>query len=280
MAALFFFAGQPTSATSHLFPPGVQFPVPGSRFSVIKLNNVHKAFGPKRVLQGFSLEINEGETMALIGYSGTGKSVAAKHIVGLLEPDQGEVWVDGKEVPKLPRRELYELRSHIGYVFQFAALFDSYSIGENVAMGLRKQGLLEPREIDVRVHEALELVDLPNVAERFPAELSGGMRKRVGIARAIALRPKYMLYDEPTTGLDPVTAATIDEVMIRMRDKLGVTSMMITHDMRSAYTVGTRIAMLYDGQIRQVATVEETQKSADPIVRQFIEGRASLQGAD
>ena len=218
--------------------------------------------------------------MALIGYSGTGKSVAIKHIVGLLEADQGEVWVDGKEVPKLARRDLYELRSHIGFVFQFAALFDSYSIGENVAMGLRQQGLLQPTEIDTRVHEALELVDLPNVAERFPAELSGGMRKRVGIARAIALRPKYMLYDEPTTGLDPVTAATIDELMVRMRDKLGVTSMMITHDMRSAYTVGTRIAMLYDGQVRQVATVEETQHTTDPIVRQFIEGRASLQGAE
>ena len=245
---------------------------------MIRLQNVHKAFGPKRVLQGFTLEIDEGETMALIGFSGTGKSVAIKHIVGLLEPDKGEVWVDGKEVPKLPRKELYELRSHIGYVFQFAALFDSYSIGENVAMGLRRQGLLTSAEIDVRVHEALELVDLPNIAERFPAELSGGMRKRVGIARAIALRPKYILYDEPTTGLDPVTAATIDELMIRMRDKLGVTSVMITHDMRSAYSVGTRIALLYDGVVRQVATVAEIRATTDPIVRQFIEGRPTLQG--
>jgi phospholipid/cholesterol/gamma-HCH transport system ATP-binding protein len=244
---------------------------------LISLQNVHKAFGPKRVLQGFTLEINEGETMVVIGFSGSGKSVAIKHIVGLLEPDQGEVWVDGKEVPKLPRSELYELRSHIGYVFQFAALFDSYSIGENVAMGLRRQGLLSPAEIDVRVHEALELVDLPNVAEHFPAELSGGMRKRVGIARAIALRPKYVLYDEPTTGLDPVTAATIDELMIRMRDKLGVTSVMITHDMRSAFAVGTRIAMLYDGMVRQVASVAEIRASTDPIVRQFIEGRPTLQ---
>ncbi len=244
---------------------------------MIKLENIHKSFGPKRVLQGFSLEISEGETMAVIGYSGTGKSVAIKHIVGLLEPDQGTVWVDGKEVPKLARRDLYELRSHIGYVFQFAALFDSFSIGENVAMGLRQQGLLSSAEMDTRVHEALELVDLPNIAERFPAELSGGMRKRVGIARAIALRPKYMLYDEPTTGLDPVTAATIDELMIRMREKLGVTSVMITHDMRSAYTVGTRIAMLYDGVVRQVGPVAEIQATSDPIVRQFIEGRPNLQ---
>jgi phospholipid/cholesterol/gamma-HCH transport system ATP-binding protein len=244
---------------------------------VISLQNVHKSFGPKEVLTGFTLEILEGETMVVIGYSGTGKSVAIKHIVGLLEPDQGTVFVDGLEVPKLPRRDLYELRSHIGYVFQFAALFDSYTIGENVAMGLRKQGILRADEIEGRVREALELVDLPDVASRFPAELSGGMRKRVGIARAVALRPKYMLYDEPTTGLDPVTAATIDELMIRMRDKLGVTSVVITHDMRSAYSVGTRIAMLYEGKVRQVGTVDEIQHTKDPVVRQFIEGRPSLE---
>lgn len=243
---------------------------------MIKLLDVHKSFGSKHVLQGFTLEIHEGETMVVIGYSGTGKSVAIKHIVGLLEPDEGEVWVDGREVPKLARRELYELRSQIGYVFQFAALFDSYSVGENVAMGLRKQGVLRPHEIEVRVHEALDLVDLPDDAGKFPAELSGGMRKRVGIARAIALRPKYILYDEPTTGLDPVTAATIDELMIRMRDKLGVTSVVITHDMRSAYSVGTRIAMLYEGRVRQVGTVDEVRHTKDPIVRQFIEGRPHL----
>jgi phospholipid/cholesterol/gamma-HCH transport system ATP-binding protein len=244
---------------------------------MIKLVDVHKSFGPKRVLQGFTLEITEGETMVIIGYSGSGKSVAIKHIVGLLEPDQGEVWVDGREVPVLPRRELYQLRSQIGYVFQFAALFDSYSIGENVAMGLRKQGNLNPGDIEQRVHEALELVDLPDVANRYPAELSGGMRKRVGIARAVALRPKYILYDEPTTGLDPVTSATIDELMIRMRDKLGVTGVVITHDMRSAYSVGTRIAMLYEGTVRQVGTVDEIQHTKDPVVRQFIEGKASLE---
>jgi phospholipid/cholesterol/gamma-HCH transport system ATP-binding protein len=244
---------------------------------LIRLIDVHKAFGPKKVLTGFSLDISEGETMVVIGYSGTGKSVAIKHIVGLLEPDHGEVWVDGREVPTLPRRDLYELRSHIGYVFQFAALFDSFSIGENVAMGLRKQGLLRPEEIDLRVREALELVDLPDVAARFPAELSGGMRKRVGIARAVALRPKYMLYDEPTTGLDPVTSATIDELMIRMRDKLGVTSVVITHDMRSAYTVGTRIAMLYEGKVRQVGTVDEIRTTRDPVVRQFIEGKSRVE---
>lgn len=243
---------------------------------MIRLVDVHKAFGPKRVLNGFSLDVNEGETTVIIGYSGSGKSVAIKHIVGLLEPDAGTVFVDGQEVPTLSRRELYRLRSKIGYVFQFAALFDSLTIGENVAMGLRKQGGLDGGEIAQRVEEALTLVDLPNVQERFPAELSGGMRKRVGIARAIALRPKYILYDEPTTGLDPVTSAVIDQLMIRMRDTLGVTSVVITHDMRSAYTVGTRIAMLYEGRVRQVGSVHEIQNTTDPLVRQFIEGRATM----
>jgi phospholipid/cholesterol/gamma-HCH transport system ATP-binding protein len=240
---------------------------------LIQLKDVHKAFGPKRVLDGFTLDVPEGETTVIIGYSGTGKSVAIKHIVGLLEPDSGEVWVDGLNVPELPRRELYALRSHIGYVFQFAALFDSFNIGENVAMGLRKQGELDDREISIRVDEALDLVDLPDVRDKFPAELSGGMRKRVGIARAIALRPKYILYDEPTTGLDPVTSAVIDQLMVRMREKLHVTGVVITHDMRSAYTVGTRIAMLYEGRVRFDGTIAEIQATTDPIVRQFIEGR-------
>src|SRR4051795_3459569 len=242
---------------------------------MIQLKNVHKAFGPKRVLDGFTLDVPEGETMVIIGYSGTGKSVAIKHIVGLLEPDRGTVFVDGLEVPVLKRRELYELRARIGYVFQFAALFDSLTIGDNVAMGLRKQQELSESEIERRVQEALDLVDLPGVEQRFPAELSGGMRKRVGIARAIALRPKYILYDEPTTGLDPVTSAVIDELMVRMREKLHVTGVVITHDMRSAFTVGTRIAMLYHGRVRWEGTIDEIRKTDDPVVREFVEGRPS-----
>lgn len=253
---------------------------PASRRDVIRFDNIHKAFGENQVLRGFSLDVTEGETMVIIGFSGTGKSVAIKHIVGLLEPDEGTVHVDGVEVGSLSRRELYALRAKIGYVFQFAALFDSLTIAENVAMGLRKQGTLSESEIDVRVNEALELVDLDlSVREKLPAELSGGMRKRVGIARAIALRPKYLLYDEPTTGLDPVTSAIIDELMLRMQRQLGVTGIVITHDMRSAYTVGTRIAMLYEGRVRQVGTVDEIKHSTDPIVRQFIEGRAELEPA-
>jgi len=245
---------------------------------MIELKDVYKAFGPKQVLRGFSLKVNEGETMVIIGYSGTGKSVAIKHIVGLLDPDAGEVWVDGQRVDQLSRVDLYSLRGKIGYVFQFAALFDSMTVGENVAMGLRKQGELSESEITARVNEALALVDLPDVQHRMPAELSGGMRKRVGIARAIALRPKYILYDEPTTGLDPVTSATIDALMVRMREQLGVTGIVITHDMRSAYTVGTKIAMLYEGSVRVCGTVDEIQQTTDPIVRQFIEGRATLEG--
>jgi phospholipid/cholesterol/gamma-HCH transport system ATP-binding protein len=260
------------------------FSVHPSAFSfhrrLIRFDNIHKAFGENQVLRGFTLDVNEGETMVIIGFSGTGKSVAIKHIVGLLEPDEGTVHVDGVEVGSLSRRDLYALRAKIGYVFQFAALFDSLTIAENVAMGLRKQGLLTEDEIDARVREALDLVDLdPSVGLKLPAELSGGMRKRVGIARAIALRPKYLLYDEPTTGLDPVTSAIIDDLMRRMQRQLGVTGIVITHDMRSAYTVGTRIAMLYEGTVRQVGTVDEIKHSTDPIVRQFIEGRAELEPA-
>ena len=247
---------------------------------MIRFDNVHKAFGENEVLRGFSLEVREGETMVIIGYSGTGKSVAIKHIVGLLEPDEGRVHVDGQEVGTLARRELYQLRGKIGYVFQFAALFDSLTIAENVAMGLRKQGLLTEPQIAERVRESLRLVDLDeSVGDKLPAELSGGMRKRVGIARAIAIRPKYLLYDEPTTGLDPVTSAVIDDLMLRMQRQLGVTGIVITHDMRSAYTVGTRIAMLYQGRVRQVGTVDEIKHTTDPIVRQFIEGRAKLDPA-
>ena len=244
---------------------------------MISLRDVHKSFGDKSVLRGFSRDVAEGETMVILGFSGSGKSVAIKHIVGLLQPDSGSVQVDGLEVPALGRPDLFELRSHIGYVFQFAALFDSLSVRDNVAMGLVKLGTMATSEIDKRVAEALELVDLPDVMHKFPAELSGGMRKRVGIARAIALKPKYLLYDEPTTGLDPVTSAVIDALMQRMQTTLGVTSIVITHDMKSAYRVGTRIAMLYEGRVRQVGTVDEIQHTTDPVVRQFIEGNADLE---
>jgi len=239
---------------------------------VIQFQDLHKAFDGKAVLTGLTLDVRDGETLVIIGYSGTGKSVALKHIVGLLHPDAGDVIVDGRAVATLDRAGLNDLRREIGFVFQFAALFDSMAVAENVALGLRRRGL-SGDEIAERVGEALALVDLTGTEDRYPAELSGGMRKRVGIARAIALRPRYLLYDEPTTGLDPVTAAVMDQLMVRTREHLGVTGVVVTHDMRSAYTVGDRIAMLYEGRIRQVGSVEEIRASDDPVVRQFIEGR-------
>src|SRR3989454_11601982 len=240
--------------------------------AMIQFADLHKAFDGKPVLAGVTLDVQDGETMVIIGYSGTGKSVALKHVVGLLQPDAGDVIVDGRPVSTLDRAELYGLRREIGFVFQFAALFDSMSVADNVALGLRRRGLSED-EIVERIREALALVDLTGTEPRMPAELSGGMRKRVGIARAIALRPRYLLYDEPTTGLDPVTSAVMDQLMVRTREHLGVTGIVVTHDMRSAYTVGDRIAMLYEGRIRQVGRVAEIQQTGDPVVRQFIEGR-------
>lgn len=239
---------------------------------MIIFRDLRKGFGSKTVLEGFSLEIKEGETMAIIGYSGAGKSVVLKHIVGLLTPDSGHVEVDGSVVDDLDTKGLRALRSKIGYVFQFSALFDSMTVAENIALGLKRQGLGE-REIFARIEESLALVDLTGTDETYPVELSGGMRKRVGIARAIALRPKYILYDEPTTGLDPVTTAMMHELMIRVREKLSVTGIAVTHDMESAYKIADRIAMLYHGKVRHVGNVEETQRSHDAVVRQFIEGR-------
>jgi len=239
---------------------------------VIEFQDLRKAFDGRPVLDGFTLRVRDGETTVIIGYSGTGKSVALRHVVGLLQPDAGDVIVDGRAVSTLDRAALTALRREIGFVFQFAALFDSMSVFDNVALGLHRRDLADD-EIAARVREALALVDLTGAEERYPAELSGGMRKRVGIARAIALRPRYILYDEPTTGLDPVTAAVIDQLMVRTREHLRVTGIVVTHDMRSAYTVGDRIAMLYEGKIRQVGTVAQIQETEDPVVRQFIEGR-------
>lgn len=242
----------------------------------IRLVDVHKAFGAKQVLKGFSLEIQEGQTVSVIGGSGEGKSVALKHIVRLLEPDQGEVWVDGRNVATLTQEELYELRRDVGYVFQFAALFDSMTVHDNVGMGLRRIPGWSPGRISERVAECLRLVDLDGYGDRFPAELSGGQRKRAGLARAIATQPKYLLYDEPTTGLDPITTAVIDELIVRMRRELGVTGVVITHDMDSAFRISDRIAMLYEGRVRFEGTPDDFRGTQDPVVRGFIEGRPDL----
>jgi phospholipid/cholesterol/gamma-HCH transport system ATP-binding protein len=238
---------------------------------MIVLTDLTKSFGAKRVLRGVSLEVPDGHNTVIIGASGGGKSVTLKLIVGLIEPDGGTVRVDGEVVHEMDRRRLAELRGRVGYVFQFAALFDSMSVAENIRLGLVKRGHDEG-EIRRRIQDSLAVVELPGVEDKYPAELSGGMRKRVGIARAIALKPSYILYDEPTTGLDPVTAAVMDQLMIRTRD-LGVTGLIVTHDMRSAFTVGDQVAMLHEGTIRQVGSVAEIRATEDPVVRQFIEGR-------
>lgn len=238
---------------------------------MIRLDSLTKSFGPKRVLEGVTLDVLDGENTVIIGYSGSGKSVTLKCIVGLIEPDGGQVVVDGEVVQEMGREELAELRGRIGYVFQFAALFDSMTVAENIALGLAKRGLDHDAIVE-RTAESLGVVELSGTEDKYPAELSGGMRKRVGIARAIALKPRYILYDEPTSGLDPVTSAVMDQLMVRTRD-LGVTGLVVTHDMRSAFCVGDRIAMLHQGRIRQVGTKAEIQATTDPVVRQFIEGR-------
>ena len=240
------------------------------------MEGVHKAFGRKQILRGLDLHVNEGETLSLVGFSGAGKSVTLKHIAGLLRPDRGIVRVDGKEVPKLPRDELYDLRRSMGYVFQFAALFDSMTIAENLAMGLLKKGGMTEAQIRERVAESLDLVELEGFENRLPSELSGGQRKRAGLARAIAFRPKYLLYDEPTSGLDPVTTTVIDRLILKMKRELGVTSLVITHDMGSAYSISDRIAMLYEGRVIETGTPDQIRATQNPIVRGFIEGKPEL----
>jgi len=241
----------------------------------IELRGVRKAFGARVVLDGVDLEVRDGETLAVIGGSGVGKSVLLKTIVGLLRPDAGTVVVDGREVKTLGREELYELRRRVGYVFQFAALFDSMTVFDNVAMGLRRMRL-PPGEVEARVEESLARVGLDGFGARRPAELSGGQRKRVGLARAVAFHPRYLLYDEPTTGLDPVTTAVIDGLILKLAGELAVTSVVVTHDMASAYRTADRIGMLYDGRIRFLGTPDELRACADPVVRGFIEGRPEL----
>lgn len=242
----------------------------------IELVNLHKAFGEKKVLQGFSLTIDSGQTMSIIGASGSGKSVTLKHVIGLLRPDVGEVWVDGENVARLDQTSVYRIRRKVGFVFQFAALFDSMTIAENVGMGLVRMETYSDAEIRDRVENCLERVDLGGYGPRMPAELSGGQRKRVGLARAIATEPDYLLYDEPTTGLDPITKAVIDELIMRMADELGVTGVVITHDMDSAFRISDRIAMLHEGRNRIEGTPEEIRSTNDPVVKGFIEGRPEL----
>jgi len=242
----------------------------------IQIQELHKAFGANEVLRGFSAEAAEGETLCILGGSGSGKSVTIKHVVGLLRPDRGDVVVDGESVVGMSQEELYELRRKVGYVFQFAALFDSMTVTENVGLGLRRIRGTTEDEIRQRVEECLAMVELEGLGDRLPSELSGGQRKRAGIARAIATQPSYILYDEPTTGLDPITRAVIDRLINRLKKELGVTGLVITHDMESAFRVADRMAMLYEGTARFFGTPDEARATDDPVVRAFIDGRPEL----
>ncbi|MBK7595341.1 MAG: ATP-binding cassette domain-containing protein [Gemmatimonadetes bacterium] len=240
---------------------------------MIEIKNLAKRFGAQVILDGVDLVVQEGETMALLGPSGTGKSVLLKHIIGLIRPDAGEVIVDGQNVALLGRKDLSALRGTIGYVFQNGALFDSMNVYENIRLGLTKPEEFGNKEIaDARVAECLRLVNLvPETLKKMPAELSGGMKKRVGIARAIAGRPKYLLYDEPTSGLDPVNSDIIDALIKRLDTELGVTSIMVTHDVRGAFRTADRIALLTAGKVVAVGTPAEFRESTVPEVRAFLE---------
>ena len=240
---------------------------------MIELRGLHKQFGKQVVLDRVDFEVREGETVALLGPSGTGKSVLLKHIIGLIKPDRGTVIVDGKNVMTLKRKELSELRSSIGYVFQNGALFDSMNVFENVRLGITDESKYGDMDYcRERITECIRLVNLPpETIEKYPAQLSGGMRKRVGIARAIAGAPKYLLYDEPTSGLDPVNADIIDSLVQRLDDELGVTSVMVTHDVRGAFRVADRLALLSEGIIVMQGTPQEFLASSNPKVREFLE---------
>lgn len=240
--------------------------------TMILIKDVHKSFGSNQVLRGVDLEVKRGESMVVIGGSGTGKSVLIKCVIGLLHHDKGEIYVDGQEISHLSEEEWNELRKKFGMLFQRDALFDSLPVWENVGFALRRHTNLSDEEIKEIAIEKLKLVGLQNVENLMPAELSGGMRKRVALARAIAMEPAILLYDEPTTGLDPIMANVINELIVSMREKLQVTSIAITHDMVSAYRIADRIAMLYQGKIIEVGTPEEIKSSPNEIVQQFIRG--------
>ena len=240
--------------------------------AAIRFEGVSKRLGRKEVLRGLDLDVARGESLAIIGRSGSGKSVLLKHVVGLMRPDQGTVRVNGVDVASLEETELLSLREQMGMLFQGGALFDSMTIGENVGLALHEHTPLPDSQIEIVVGEKLALVGLSGSEGLRPSSLSGGMKKRAALARALALNPKIMLYDEPTTGLDPITADVINRLIRRLQDRLKITSIAVTHDMRSAYHIADRIAMLHEGRIHAMGTPGEIQATRDPIVRQFIEG--------
>jgi phospholipid/cholesterol/gamma-HCH transport system ATP-binding protein len=242
--------------------------------ALIELRNISKRFGSLVVLNDVSLSIEAGQSLVVIGASGTGKSVLLKHIVGLLRPDKGEVWFDGQRIDDLPERRLSVIRQSFGFLFQMGALFDSQTVHDNVAFPLVEHTHQAPEEIDRLVNEKLAMIGLPDAGPKMPGELSGGQRKRVALARAIALGPRVILYDEPTTGLDPIRSDVINELILRLKRELNVTSIVVTHDMNSAFKVGDRIVMLHEGHIVFDGTPAEVRTSEDPIVKRFVLGEA------
>ena len=241
---------------------------------MIEVRDLKRSFGPQPILDGVTFKIEEGESLVIIGRSGGGKSVLLKHIIGLLKPDSGAVLIDGEDITHMDERNLIRVRSKFGMVFQGAALFDSMNVAENVAFSFRRERKFTEKEIAKKVAEALDMVELPGVEKKKPSELSGGMRKRVGLARAIIYHPSIVLYDEPTTGLDPIVSDSIDKLIMRVTECLKVTTVVVTHDMRSARRVGHRIVMLHNKKIYVTGTPEDIFASADPVVQQFINGVA------
>jgi phospholipid/cholesterol/gamma-HCH transport system ATP-binding protein len=241
---------------------------------MIEVRDLYKSFGALKVLQGASLRIEKGESVVIIGRSGGGKSILLKHLIGLIKGDKGEVFVDGEDISRMNERQLLRVRRKFGMLFQSAALFDSMTVAENVGFVLMREKRSKPNEIRERIAEALEMVELGGTEDKKPAELSGGMRKRVGLARAIVYRPEIVLYDEPTTGLDPVVSDSIDQLIVSVRERLHVTTIAVTHDMRSARRIGQRIMMLHEGRIYFQGTPDEVFSSEDPIVSRFVTGVA------
>ncbi|MFP4521107.1 MAG: ABC transporter ATP-binding protein [Fibrobacterota bacterium] len=260
-------------------------PVKEDREIMIKIEHLRKSFGSQKVLDNVSLDIRRGETMVIIGGSGQGKSVILKHIIGLLNPDGGRIFIENREITNARKTEIFDIRERLGMLFQGAALFDSMSVGENLSFPLRERGRREKKpmlrkDIDAIVRKNLALVGLSGIEEKMPSELSGGMKKRVGLARVLVMSPTVIMYDEPTTGLDPITSDVINDLILDMQRKLEVTSIVVTHDMVSAYKIASengRISMLREGRIIFTGTVNEVKSTKNPYVRQFIEGRRKLQ---
>jgi phospholipid/cholesterol/gamma-HCH transport system ATP-binding protein len=241
---------------------------------MIEVRNLSKSFSGRPVLIDVNLTVDEKKTLVVLGRSGCGKSVVLKHLIGLMKPDSGQVLVDGEDIADLPERKLTAVRRKIGMLFQSAALFDSMSVEGNLAFPLREQGIRDEKEIDARVAEALDMVDLAGEQLKMPSDLSGGMRKRVGLARTIVGRPRCVLYDEPTTGLDPITSDSINHMIRRLQRRLGVTSIVVTHDMKTAFHCADRVALLHEGRVHFDGSVEELKASTDPVITDFIVGRS------